>query len=181
MPVFGIFNVPQFCMHAIAHGSCTATESCLWERSPLPYRGLEPASVLLLAFQSDAVPTEISRPTLRAPLSGTFLQKKDVVNQCWEFDPSPEFGVSESSVKFAVRVQQGVRAGQVRVEEPAGVNEGQRPEADAEPVPEVEPESGRPRAEAADGSAGQAALHEDRRRAQDVWLQGVHGHTAGTF
>ena len=33
----------------------------LWENS-LPTRGLEPASVLLLAFQSDALPTELSAP-----------------------------------------------------------------------------------------------------------------------
>ena len=54
-------------MHATAHGGCTDTvrESALevdWEKNPLPHRGLEPASVLRLAFQSDAVPAELPRP-----------------------------------------------------------------------------------------------------------------------
>ena len=38
------------------------TESWLWKQNPLPHRGLEPASVLRLAFQSDAPPTDLSRP-----------------------------------------------------------------------------------------------------------------------
>ena len=47
-----------------AHGSCTDTvrKSALevdWEKHPLPQGGLEPASVLRLAFQWDALPTEL--------------------------------------------------------------------------------------------------------------------------
>ena len=34
----------------------------LWEKNPLPHRGLEPASALRLAFQSDAVLTELFPP-----------------------------------------------------------------------------------------------------------------------
>ena len=52
---------------ATAHGGCTdtvrvCTESRLWEKKFLPRQGLEPASVLRLAFQSDAVSTELSPP-----------------------------------------------------------------------------------------------------------------------
>ena len=39
---------------------CTETELTLGE-NPLPHRGLEPAPVLRLAFQSDALPAELSR------------------------------------------------------------------------------------------------------------------------
>ena len=51
-------------MHAIAHGGCanTVRESALkadWETNPVHHLGLEPESVLLQAFQSDAVPTEL--------------------------------------------------------------------------------------------------------------------------
>ena len=51
-------------MPAIAHGGCTDTvkESALevdCGRNPLPHRGFEPASVLNLAFQSDALPAEV--------------------------------------------------------------------------------------------------------------------------
>ena len=54
-------------MRAIAHGVCTDTtgQSALEAASgktPLPHRGLEPASVLRLILQSDAVSTELSRP-----------------------------------------------------------------------------------------------------------------------
>ena len=67
LPVFGIFNVAQTLMLVIAHGSraertlwvSICTGSWLWEKNLLPHRGLEPASVLRLAFQSDAVPTEL--------------------------------------------------------------------------------------------------------------------------
>ena len=52
-------------MHATAHGSCTDTvrESALKidsgrRKKTLPLLGPEPASVLRLAFQSDALPTE---------------------------------------------------------------------------------------------------------------------------
>ena len=34
----------------------------LWEKNPLWHRGLEPGSVLHLAFQSDALPAELSGP-----------------------------------------------------------------------------------------------------------------------
>ena len=62
-------------MHAIATGGCT--ESALkvdsgTEKNPLPYRGLEPASVLRLASQSDALPTELSPP----------LESKHEVKMC---------------------------------------------------------------------------------------------------
>ena len=58
-------------MHAVGHyGLCkrVCTGSWLWEKNPLLLRGLKPASVLCLAFQSDALPTELSRPqTLTRP------------------------------------------------------------------------------------------------------------------
>ena len=44
------------------HRKRVCTASLLWEKNPLPHRGLEPASVLHLAFQSDNLPTEISPP-----------------------------------------------------------------------------------------------------------------------
>ena len=54
-------------MRATAHVDCTdtirervCTESFLREKNPVPHRGLEPASVLRLAFQLDALPTELS-------------------------------------------------------------------------------------------------------------------------
>ena len=34
-----------------------------WEKNPLPHRGLEPASVWRLAFQSDVLPTELFPPS----------------------------------------------------------------------------------------------------------------------
>ena len=45
-------------------GADTVTEPALEvdsgrEKNPLPHRGLEPASVLRLVFQSDALPTEL--------------------------------------------------------------------------------------------------------------------------
>ena len=42
------------------HRERVCTESGLWEKNPLPHRGLKPASVLLPAFQSDALPSELS-------------------------------------------------------------------------------------------------------------------------
>ena len=56
-------------MHAIAHGGLyghrkrVCTECWLWEETPLPHWGLKPVSVLRLAFQSDALPPELSLPT----------------------------------------------------------------------------------------------------------------------
>ena len=53
MPVFGIFN-PRTGVDACdctrelyGHRERVCTESWLWEKNPLPYRGLEPASVYL--------------------------------------------------------------------------------------------------------------------------------------
>ena len=61
----GDFERVRMLMYAIVHGGCTDTvrESALevdWEKNPLPHLGFEPASVLRLAFQSDALPTELS-------------------------------------------------------------------------------------------------------------------------
>ena len=59
--------------HAIAHGGCTDTvkesalKSWLWEKNPLLHQGLEPVSVLCLAFQSDDLPTELSPPFISYP------------------------------------------------------------------------------------------------------------------
>ena len=64
----GFLTYTQMLMHAIAHGGCTDTVrgSALkvdsGRKNPLPYRGSEPASVLRLACQSDALPTELSPP-----------------------------------------------------------------------------------------------------------------------
>ena len=52
----------------IVHWGCyrrckkVCTESWLWEKNPLSHRGINPVSVLHLAFQSDAVLTEPYRP-----------------------------------------------------------------------------------------------------------------------
>ena len=51
-------------MHAIAHGGCmdivreSALEADSGREKNLPHRGLEPASVLRLVSQSNALPTE---------------------------------------------------------------------------------------------------------------------------
>ena len=56
LPVFGIINVRTDvdacgCTRGLyGHGKRVCTESRLWEKNPLPHRGLEPASVLRLAF-----------------------------------------------------------------------------------------------------------------------------------
>lgn len=58
-------------MHAIAQGVCTNTvkESALQvgcgRKNPLLHLGIEPSSVLPLAFQSNALPTEPSRPAYK--------------------------------------------------------------------------------------------------------------------
>ena len=55
-------------MPAIEHGvyrhrKRVCTGSWLWEKkNPSPHRGLEPASILRLAFQWDALPTDLSLP-----------------------------------------------------------------------------------------------------------------------
>ena len=72
LQVSGIFKVRTYADACdIAHGGCTDTEkeSALevdsGRKNPLQYRlGLEPASVLRLVFQSDALPTELSRPLI---------------------------------------------------------------------------------------------------------------------
>ena len=51
-------------MYVIAHGSCANTvrvwtESWLWEKHPLPHWGIEPVSVLRLAFQPDVLPPKL--------------------------------------------------------------------------------------------------------------------------
>ena len=64
LPVFGIFNVHTDvdacdCTRELyGHRKRVCTGSYLWEKNPLPHRGLEPASVLRLAFQSDRLPSE---------------------------------------------------------------------------------------------------------------------------
>ena len=53
-------------MHAIAqrelrmnrNGVCT--KALPWEKNPLPHRGIEPESILRLAFWSDTLPTNLS-------------------------------------------------------------------------------------------------------------------------
>ena len=68
LPVFGIFNVHTDvdacdCTPGLyGHRKRDCTGSWLWEKNPLPLRGLEPVSVLRLALQSDALPTKLSRP-----------------------------------------------------------------------------------------------------------------------
>ena len=71
-------------MHATAHGDCTDTarESALEadsgrEKKSLTHKGFEPASVLHLAFQFDALPHELS-----PSFSGS------VCHNCWVTDCS---------------------------------------------------------------------------------------------
>ena len=65
VPVLGIIAVCVTSMHAIAHGGCTDTavrESALkvdWETNRLPHQGIEPVSVLRLAFRSYALLTQL--------------------------------------------------------------------------------------------------------------------------
>ena len=71
LPVFGIFNMHTDvdacdCSPGMyGHRKRVCTGSWLWEKNPLPQRGLEPVSVLRLTLQSDALPTELSRPLQR--------------------------------------------------------------------------------------------------------------------
>ena len=46
------------------HHNRVCAESWLWKKNPLPHRGIKPVSVLHLAFQSAALPTELSHPLL---------------------------------------------------------------------------------------------------------------------
>ena len=65
LPVLGIFNVRTDvdacdCTRGLyGHCKTVCTGRCLWEKNPLPHRGLEPASVLRLACRSDALLTEL--------------------------------------------------------------------------------------------------------------------------
>ena len=64
-------------MHAVAHWSCSGTvrvcaESWLWEKNPLPLWGIEPVSVLTLAFYSGrriSCHTWESNPCQHCPLA----------------------------------------------------------------------------------------------------------------
>ena len=68
LTVFGIFNVrtdADVCdstRRLYGHRKRISAGSGIYEKNPLPHLGLEPASVLHLAFRSDAVPTELSPP-----------------------------------------------------------------------------------------------------------------------
>ena len=86
-------------------------------KHPLPHRGLEPASALLLAFQSDALPTE-----LFAPL---FLYRQSVLKSI--FDP-----FSRSDVLWHLFTQQlltmfGLLAGKPRLGWPRTQPAGRQP------------------------------------------------------
>ena len=60
LPMFGVFNARTdadacHCTRGLYEHRKTVCTGCwLWEKNPLPHRGLEPASVLRVAFQSDA-------------------------------------------------------------------------------------------------------------------------------
>ena len=70
LPVLDIFNLNTDldacdCTQGLyEHRKRVCTASCLWEKNRWSHRGLEPASVLRLAFQSDALPTEPFPPLL---------------------------------------------------------------------------------------------------------------------
>ena len=70
LPVLAIFNVRTAvdacdCTRGLCkHRLKVCTGRWLWEKTPLSHRGPEPASVLRLAFQSDALPAELSTPFL---------------------------------------------------------------------------------------------------------------------
>ena len=65
LAVFGIFNVRTDveecdCTRVLyGHRRRVCTETWLWEKNILPHRGLEPATVLRLAFQRNAVAAEL--------------------------------------------------------------------------------------------------------------------------
>ena len=65
LPLFGIFNehTDVDACDCTRGAVQTLQESALevdWEKIPLPYQGLKPASVLHLDFQSNALPTDLS-------------------------------------------------------------------------------------------------------------------------
>ena len=68
LPAFGIFNVSTDfdvcdCTQGLSgHRKKACTGRQLWEKSPFLYWGLEPASVLHLAFESDALFTNLPPP-----------------------------------------------------------------------------------------------------------------------
>ena len=86
---------------------------------------------------------------------------------------------SLSKTFLFLSLQEELWPGEVRPPQPAGEHEGQGAAQDAGAVHEDEPEPDRPRAEAAVCPAGQAALHEDRQRAQDIRQSSVYGHPPG--
>ena len=79
----GFSMCSQMLMHVIAHrGGCSdtvresaSTESWLREKKSLAALGLKPASVLRLAFQSDALPVPVPTP-LSQPLGNVVCEKK---------------------------------------------------------------------------------------------------------
>ena len=73
-------------VHAIVHESCTDTvrEAALevgWEKNPLLHQGLEPASVLQLAFQSDALPAELPPLSAKRRSTHVFVDLSYCANQ----------------------------------------------------------------------------------------------------
>ena len=68
LTVTGIFNVHTDvdtcdCTRGLyGHGKRVCTGSWLWNKNPLPQRGLEPLLVMRLVFQSDALPAEQFAP-----------------------------------------------------------------------------------------------------------------------
>ena len=68
LPVFGIFNVHTDvdacdCTRELyGHRKRVCTGSYLWEKNPLPHRGLEPASVSCWLFSRTFYPLSYSRP-----------------------------------------------------------------------------------------------------------------------
>ena len=90
-------------------GGCTDTvrESALevdWERNPLPHWGLEPASVLRLAFQSDALPAELSRPLEQGKKMICIVSKHVRINySCTDGMMGPAVGDGQSSDVLVLR------------------------------------------------------------------------------
>ena len=80
LPVFGIFNVCTDvdacnCTQGLCgHSKRVCIWNWLWEKNPSPHQGLEPLSVLHLAFQSDALPTKLFFPPQHARSSWVCCQ-----------------------------------------------------------------------------------------------------------